>query len=331
MNQRTKRIAKACPTLQEALDRYKTEISSTKKGHSQEKSLITIWSKTLLSTRPLNRINQKDVQKLRDEWLKERAAATVTRRLAFVSHVYTVAAKDWGLANLANPVAKIRWPQVDNARDRRIFDRIQHRGIPVSECPRSELEWLMLNTRSKTLPTIMMLAVETGMRRSEIVSLQRQQVDMTSGVITLTETKNGKVRYVPLSPFAKDALRRYLADRSPKGKVFAISTSAITQAFSRAVKNSSKAYEAICKQYNRVPREHYFKDLHFHDLRHESTSRLAGVFQAADLAKVTGHQSTRMLLRYYHPHGRDLARKLSRSTLGRKQSAILRAKAQSSS
>ncbi|WP_242683712.1 site-specific integrase [Paenalcaligenes suwonensis] len=235
------------------------------------------------------------------------------------------------MPGLTNPVAQVRWPQADNARDRRVFDRIQHRGIPIAECPRSELEWLIRNTRSKTLPTIMMLAVETGMRRSEIVGLQRPQIDMTSGVITLTETKNGKVRYVPLSPFAKDALRRYLTDRSPKGKVFDISTSAITQAFARAVKNSRKAYEALCKQYNRMPRGHYFKDLHFHDLRHESTSRLASVFQAADLAKVTGHQSTRMLLRYYHPHGRDLARKLSRSTLGRKQAAILRARGQSSS
>ncbi|MFC3339994.1 tyrosine-type recombinase/integrase [Paracandidimonas soli] len=327
MNRRKQRLALACPTLSEALTRYTAEVSSQKKGSAQERSIANVWRRTLLSGRRLNRITQADIQALRDRWLQDRAPATVTRRLALLSHVYTVAAKDWGIPGLQNPVALVRWPQTDNARDRRIFDRITHRGIPASECPRSELEWIIRCTRSRSLPTIVLLAVETGMRRSEIVGLTRQQVDMTTGVITLTETKNGRIRYVPLSPFAKDELRRHLADRPMRGRVFDVSASAVSQAFARAVNKSRRRYEAMCEQHSRKPRDHYFRDLHFHDLRHESASRLASVFQAADLAKVTGHRSTRMLLRYYHPHGRDLARKLARSTLGRRQAAILRASA----
>ena len=52
-------------------------------------------------------------------------------------------------------------------------------------------------------------------------------------------------------------------------------------------------------------------DLHFHDLRHEGTSRLAEKLQMHELMKVTGHKGTRMLARYYHPRAEDLAKKLS--------------------
>ena len=65
-------------------------------------------------------------------------------------------------------------------------------------------------------------------------------------------------------------------------------------------------------------------DLHFHDLRHEATSRLAAIFELHELAKITGHKDTRMLLRYYHPDGRELARKIFRSPLGRQQLAMIR-------
>ena len=51
-------------------------------------------------------------------------------------------------------------------------------------------------------------------------------------------------------------------------------------------------------------------DLHFHDLRHEATSRLAEKLALHELMKVTGHKDTRMLARYYHPRAEDLARKM---------------------
>ncbi len=51
-------------------------------------------------------------------------------------------------------------------------------------------------------------------------------------------------------------------------------------------------------------------DLHFHDLRHEATTRLAEKLEMHELMKVTGHKTTRMLARYYHPRAADLAKKL---------------------
>lgn len=51
-------------------------------------------------------------------------------------------------------------------------------------------------------------------------------------------------------------------------------------------------------------------DFHFHDLRHEATSRVADKLQMHELMKVTGHKTSRMVTRYYHPRAEDLARKL---------------------
>jgi integrase len=84
-------------------------------------------------------------------------------------------------------------------------------------------------------------------------------------------------------------------------------------------------YEALCAKYGRKPKPEYFVDLRLHDLRHEATSRLAEVYPIHKLAKVTGHIDTRMLLRYYHPSGRELAKELARSDLGRRQRALLAA------
>ncbi|WYX60392.1 site-specific integrase [Achromobacter xylosoxidans] len=191
---------KPAPTLAEALARYLIEVSATKKGHTSEQSIARIWRATRLAIRPVDRIRSSDLTELRDEWLKDRAPATVVRRMAFLSHVYTVIRKDWGFDQLANPVQLVRRPAVDDARDRRLFDRITLRGLSEDDCPRKELEWIIRATRSAELPTILTVAKETGMRRSEVVGIQREHLDLMHGVVHLPHTKNGRARDVPLTP-----------------------------------------------------------------------------------------------------------------------------------
>lgn len=80
----------------------------------------------------------------------------------------------------------------------------------------------------------------------------------------------------------------------------------ITRAFDRAVKRARERYEKT----NSLCDESFLKDLRFHDLRHEATSRLAEIFPMHELTKITGHKDPRMLMRYYHPKAEDLALKL---------------------
>lgn len=319
MHHSRRRIRKTIPTLAQALERYLVEISSTKKGHVSERSISRVWLSTRLAQRPVDRIRPGDLAELRDDWLKDRAAATVVRRMAFLSHVYTIIRKDWGFDWLANPVQLVRRPAVDDARDRRLFTQIQLRGVSEGECPREELDWIIHATQSSELPTILTVARETGMRRSEVVGIQRENLDLMHGVVHLPHTKNGRARDVPLTPLAREALRRWVTGKPMRGRIFTMLPGSATRAFIRARRRARAQYEALCRKYGRRPNPAYFVDLRFHDLRHEGTSQLASVFQVHELAKVNGNVDTRMLLRYYHPRGRELAQKLARSPLGRRQ------------
>jgi len=75
----------------------------------------------------------------------------------------------------------------------------------------------------------------------------------------------------------------------------------------------------MCSEKGIFVRGDFLVDLRFHDLRHEATSRLAEVYEMHELAKVTGHADTRMLLRYFHPSISHLTHKLANSRIGQQQ------------
>jgi integrase len=321
---RARRKRENTPTLAQAIARYLEEVSASKKGHVQEASIAKAWLRSRLASRPVDRIRNTDLIEIRDAWQQSHAASTVVRRLALLSHVYTVIRKDWGFDSLANPVQLVRRPTVDDARDRRFLDRIRLRGVSEDECPREEVSWIIRATESAELPTILTVAVETGMRRSEIVGIRREHLDLQHGVVHIPHAKNGRARDVPLTPMAREALRQWVIGRPMRGRIFSIQPGSVTRAFIRARRRARMQYEEMCRQHGRRANAAYFRDLRFHGARHEGTSRLATVFQIHELAKVNGNVDTRMLLRYYHPLGRELAQKLAKSPLGRRQILQLR-------
>ncbi|WP_341461468.1 hypothetical protein [Kerstersia gyiorum] len=107
-------------TLREALERYQAEIVPHKKGKVQEDSIIRMLLTLPLALRPLASIRGADIASLRDAWLQDYAPATVLRRLAVLSHVFSVARKEWGMESLSNPVEVVRKPAANNARVRRV-------------------------------------------------------------------------------------------------------------------------------------------------------------------------------------------------------------------
>ncbi|WP_413460237.1 tyrosine-type recombinase/integrase [Herbaspirillum huttiense] len=299
-------------------------MSPLKKGLASERSIGRIWLKTRLAGRPVDRIRNTDLIVIRDEWAQLVKPATIVRRLAFLSHVFTVLRKDWGWPDLANPVQLVRRPTVTDARDRRLYRQIQLRGVPESECPRYELDWILEATKSVEMPVIVSLAVESTMRRSEICGILRENIDLRGGVVLLPDTKNGSSRRVPLTPWALDLLRRYLTNKPLRGKIFTMKPGSVTRAFIRARQRARDNYQALCRRHGRRPVPEYFNNLRFHDLRHEATSVLAPILELHEMAKAGGWRDTRMLLRYYHPDGRELARKIARSPLGRQQVARIK-------
>ncbi|PRX34403.1 site-specific recombinase XerD [Paraburkholderia sp. BL18I3N2] len=320
-------------TLYEALKRYEEEVSQSKRGAAQETSVLKTCKAVELAKRPLATIRSADIAKLRDEWLKEYKPATVLRRLAVLSHVFNIARKEWGMESLSNPVELVRKPQPNNARTRRIAvgdAPVSTLSGDDSESERraqdGELERVAKASSSALLPSIIWLAVETAMRRGEIVSLLWANVDLKRRVAHLPSTKNGDARDIPLSSRAVSVLqtlgdardddKENSSDEGDEGdegtdRIFEIRSDAVTRAFERAVARARKIYVDECRAAKLKPDSKFLTDLRFHDLRHEATSRLASIFPMHELTKITGHKDPRMLMRYYHPRAEDLAKRLS--------------------
>lgn len=295
-------------TLYDALDRYKREVSATKKGCEQEKYRIQSWRGHPLAARSLASLRGADFAKYRDERLfVGAAAATVRLDLALISHVFTIAAKEWNIP-VQNPVANIRLPRQNNARERRLSEEEVHHILAAVDDPGDATRAKERDRRNIYMPALVRVAIETAMRQGEMLALSWENVDLSSRVAKLPDTKNGTVRYVPLSPAAVEAFKRL--PRAISGRVFATTASAVKQSWTRAVSRAQRNYLADCKTNGQEPVAGFLDELTFHDLRHEATSRLAEKLALHELMKVTGHKDTRMLARYYHPRAEDLARKL---------------------
>ena len=135
------------------------------------------------------------------------------------------------------------------------------------------------------------LALETAMRRGELLALRWADIHVVQRIAFLQDTKNGESRSVPLSTAAIRLLEKL--PRSLTGRVIPLTTCALEAAFKKATRRAS------------------LEDVHFHDIRHTAITRMAVLLpNLIELSAVTGHKSLMMLRRYYHPHASELAKKL---------------------
>ncbi|MGE0290244.1 MAG: tyrosine-type recombinase/integrase [Bradyrhizobium sp.] len=274
-------------TLRELLERYIAEVSPSKKGAASEIVRIKALCRNSLAARFVATIRGADIARYREERLRQVASATVRRDLGVLSHVFEIARKEWGIYVL-NPVRDIKMPANGKARDRRL------RSSPADgDCEVQRLFDACREARNRALLPLVRLAFETAMRRSELLNLDWRHIDLTRRTAYLPDTKNGEARSVPLSSSAVDILQSLYKGTS--GFVFERMTAeALKRAFVRAVKRAG------------------IEDFHFHDLRHEATTRFfERGLNIMEVASITGHKDLRMLRRYTHLKAEDLAKKLN--------------------
>lgn len=269
-------------TLEEALDRRLRELPAGNKSAQRERDRIKAWMKHPLAVRFLAQLRGSDFAAHRD---RRRAAGmaenTIAIELKVISKLYKLAASEWGMEGLRNPIASVAMPGPSNSRERRL--------TPAEE------EALMehLAARGAYLAPLAELAIETAMRQGELLSLAWADVDLVKRVAKLKHTKNSEPRDVPLSTRAVaiiQALPRPLDTAAP---LFRLSQDQVIRAFRQACADAKIA------------------NLKFHDLRHEATSRICDRLPMHEAMRVTGHKTPSMLMRYYHPKAEDLARKLA--------------------
>lgn len=269
-------------TFGELIERYLREVTPLMRGTKED----TIRLKAILK-KPIAKINvlllnSSRIAKYRDERLQEVSAGTVIRELAYFSSIINHARREWDI-NINNPALLVRKPPSPQGRNRILSHEEEVKLLQACE-PKA-------NRNIYTRPFII-LALETAMRRGELLSLRWDNIDYSKRTAYLQLTKNGDSRTVPLSIRAIETLEALPI--SIDGRVLPINFAALENNFKRARERVN------------------LKGLRIHDLRHTAVTRLAEKLpNLIELSAVSGHRSLAMLKRYYHPRAEDIARKLA--------------------
>ncbi len=163
----------------------------------------------------------------------------------------------------------------------------------------------MVSVCEPYLQAIVVTALHTGMRKSEILNLKWENVDLQHGFILLDKTKNGERREIPINDTLRDALNkvpRHFVERDGQREL-------VPHAFSGPI--TLKPYAGVKRSFASALKRAGIRDFHFHDLRHTFTSlaMMSGKIDIVTLSKLSGHKSLRMTMRC-PPCTRPLKRKL---------------------
>jgi len=207
---------------------------------------------------------------------------TINHEMACLRHMFTMAMK-WGKAE-KNPVREVKFLKEPQGKDR----------ILTYEEEKRLLNYVRSKTKSKHLEAIIITALNTGMRKGEILKLKWENVDFKTGYITVVETKNGEIRKIPMNKSLTTILKNVKSnarlkddDRLPE-YVFC--------------DKEKKPYRDVKTGWWKALKEAQIENFRFHDMRHTFGSRLgmAGV-DIKTIQDLMGHKDIKMTMRYSHP------------------------------
>lgn len=275
-------------TLRQLVERYRDEVSPTHRAGETEQIVLNAFlrDQKRLCSKALAEVSAKDFVSYRDERLRTVSSATVKRQLVPLRHMFKVAVSEWGL-KVANPLEALKIAD-SRPRERRLRQGEEARLLEAARCCR---------TRG-IMPRVILFALETGMRRGEILAIRQQDIDWSEPSLLIPEAKNGHARTIPLSPAAVALLKAPTSlgtpcDGNPGDRPFPMTGNALRL-----------AWERLCKRAG-------IEDLHFHDTRHEAISRLFEKgLSVPEVALISGHKDYRQLARYTHPLRRTILEKL---------------------
>jgi integrase len=267
-------------TLGELVKRYRDTISLEKRDRISERYILAAFLRHPICAKQIAAIRTEDFTAYRDQRLQEIKPSSLKRQLAPIHNLFEIARDHWGLPILENPLARLQLKSADRRRERRLRPGEEERLIKAAA-----------RRRNLLMVPIIQLALETSMRRGEILGIRHEHVDIKGCALLIPETKNGYARTIPLTRRATAILRQRtkLADN----RLFPISANALRL------------------NWERLKRRANIDDLRFHDLRHEAISRLFEKgLTIPEVALISGHKDMRMLLRYAHPLRQQIIRKL---------------------
>jgi len=243
-------------TLSDLIDRYALEVLPRKPKNARvQQRQLEVWK------REMGHLLIADITPARVAGFRQmllntpgatrraRGYATSNRYLAVLSHVFTFAVDEWNWA-AQNPLRKVK--RVKESRGRIRFLSDDERIRLLAACRASPCT---------ALYPIVVIAISTGMRRSEILTLRKSQIHLKRGAISLQETKNGDARYIPLTGHAHDLVADCLgALKDDQAMLFP------GNVFGRPL--------TLWKPWKAALAAASISNLRFHDLRHTAASYL---------------------------------------------------------
>jgi integrase len=267
-------------TLGELLQRYAREVTPVKRGATTELRRLHRLIRDPLSSLRVGQLTSQAIAAFRDRRLLD-GRRTCHYDLILIRHCLKIAMNEWGLMLSSNPVDKVKMPPSSPARKRRLEDGEFER-----------LEEAAKQTKNPHTWPVIVFAIETGMRRGEILGLRWEHVDLDRRIAYLPLTKNGSSREVPLSVKAAEVLSRQ-RQRNDTTSPFPVTPNGFRLAWDRLRSRAGLV------------------DLRFHDLRHEAISRFFELgLNIPEVAVISGHKDPKMLFRYTHLRADDLVNRL---------------------
>lgn len=270
-------------SLSETIDRYIHAVLPSKPKSQKDQTIQLNWWKKEIGKHVLADVTPPLLVEFRDKlsselnsFGKKRSAATVNRYLAVLSHLFSIAVKEWGWVN-ENPLRKIS--KLKEPRGRIRFLSNEERARLLEAAKESDNPYLYL---------IIVLCLSTGARKMEILGLSWENVDFERRVIILHQTKNGERRVLPITSLAFNLLKQH---------------SEVPRLDSKLVFPSSNPKQPIDirSAWETVLNRAEISDFRFHDLRHSAASYLAmNGASLAEIAEVLGHKTLQMVKRYAH-------------------------------
>jgi len=274
------RFEKLCEEYLEYSKSNKTERSYLR-DQTNVKSLLNNFSGKLVSE-----ITAHDLEIYKNQRREKVKPASVNRELSCIKHMFTKAI-EWGYT-AANPLRAVMKFKEPPGRDRYLAEDEEER---------------LMNCCSEHTKQIVVMALNTGMRRGEMLNLKWSDINLKTRMIIIRKSKNNEMRMIPIN----NTLYSTLIEIGPQldnDYVFA--------------DDSGKPFVTIKTGFKAALRRAGIKDFRFHDLRHTFASRL--VMSGVDIRTVQqlmGHKDIRMTMRYSHlsnAHLREAIKKLEHGT-----------------
>lgn len=307
-------------TVADMIDKYIKDSLPGKKSAADTTQRLLYW-KAQIGVKSLADLNTPIIVGIRDKLNQEpyyttrkthddvvsverkRSPATVNRYLAALSHCITIAVKEWGWMEF-NPmknVSKLKEPQ----------GRVRF----LSNAERSDLLAACKESKNRMLYPVVVLALSTGMRTSEILELSWEDVDFDNQRIIIHDPKNGERRAAHIAGKALEILKEIKDKKSAtelalekklklSGKV-TTDVDKITAQKKKLVFPASSALNtgpaSIRTAWLYAMDRAGISNFRFHDTRHSAASELAMDGAALlDIAAVLGHKTLAMVKRYSH-------------------------------